>query len=145
MVAKGALHCGSGCTPGDICAEFLALAIPAVAVATGWRWLLPASPEGKLFAVWVLDYLFAFRVRRGVPVLHRQAHASALREGGDRAGDQGRRALAHFALFEGVWRARVTPAMPAFWFKMQVATLVGFATAFPVNWWLIRSGVKEEM
>ena len=32
MVGKGASHCGSGCTIGDICAEWLAFAFPAVAV-----------------------------------------------------------------------------------------------------------------
>ncbi|WP_405083923.1 DUF4396 domain-containing protein [Paraburkholderia caribensis] len=28
---------------------------------------------------------------------------------------------------------------------MQLAMLAGFATSYPVNWWLIRSGVKEKM
>jgi len=28
---------------------------------------------------------------------------------------------------------------------MQVAMLSGFATSYPVNWWLIRSGIKEKM
>jgi hypothetical protein len=31
MVAEGALHCGSGCTLGDIAAEGLAALVPAVA------------------------------------------------------------------------------------------------------------------
>ena len=34
---------------------------------------------------------------------------------------------------------------PIFWFMMQVATLVGFATAYPVNGWLIRRGWTERM
>jgi len=28
---------------------------------------------------------------------------------------------------------------------MQLAMLAGFATSYPVNWWLIRSGLKEQM
>ena len=28
---------------------------------------------------------------------------------------------------------------------MQLAMQVGFATAYPANWWLIKSGIKEEM
>ena len=28
---------------------------------------------------------------------------------------------------------------------MQIAMLFGFATAYPVNWWLIESGIKEAM
>jgi Domain of unknown function (DUF4396) len=33
MVANGALHCGSGCTLGDICAEWLVFAVPAITIA----------------------------------------------------------------------------------------------------------------
>ena len=55
-VSNGALHCGSGCTPGDICAEWLAFLAPGVAVALGWRTLF----SDKMFAIWVLDYIFAY-------------------------------------------------------------------------------------
>jgi hypothetical protein len=34
---------------------------------------------------------------------------------------------------------------PVFWFMMQIAMLVGFLTAYPVNWWLLRAGIKEKM
>jgi Domain of unknown function (DUF4396) len=33
----------------------------------------------------------------------------------------------------------------AFWFLMQVGMLTGFITAYPVNWWLIRHGIKDTM
>lgn len=32
-----------------------------------------------------------------------------------------------------------------FWGVMSLATLVGFATAFPVNWWLVATGLKHGM
>jgi hypothetical protein len=32
-----------------------------------------------------------------------------------------------------------------FWFMMQIAMLAGFAVSYPVNWWLIRAGLKEVM
>jgi hypothetical protein len=28
---------------------------------------------------------------------------------------------------------------------MQIAMIAGFATSYPVNWWLITTGVKEKM
>lgn len=28
---------------------------------------------------------------------------------------------------------------------MQIATICGYATAFPMNWWLIKAGLKEAM
>ena len=56
MVAKGSMHCGAGCALGDIIAEALALAFPVVAICAGWK-----SPfSEKMFAIWVVDYLFAF-------------------------------------------------------------------------------------
>lgn len=33
----------------------------------------------------------------------------------------------------------------SYWLMMQVAMLCGFATTYPVNWWLIRNGTKEKM
>jgi hypothetical protein len=54
-------------------------------------------------------------------------------------------ALAAFGIFRGLLGARLEAASPEFWFMMQVAMLCGFATAYPVNWWLIRAGVKEAM
>ncbi|HFA60263.1 MAG TPA: DUF4396 domain-containing protein [Rhodospirillales bacterium] len=38
-----------------------------------------------------------------------------------------------------------TPLGPAFWFVMSMALLVGFAAAFPVNWWLVARGLKHGM
>jgi hypothetical protein len=34
---------------------------------------------------------------------------------------------------------------PLFWFMMQIAMLAGFATSYPVNWWLLRKQIKEVM
>jgi Domain of unknown function (DUF4396) len=56
MVANGALHCGSGCTLGDIVAEWLVFAVPAIAVVFGYQSLFGE----RIFAVWVVDYLFAY-------------------------------------------------------------------------------------
>jgi hypothetical protein len=34
---------------------------------------------------------------------------------------------------------------PEFWFMMQIAMLAGFITSYPVNWWVIKAGIKERM
>jgi hypothetical protein len=44
------------CALGDACAEWLVFFFPVVAIWFGWGWLFPE----KMFAVWVVDYLFAF-------------------------------------------------------------------------------------
>ncbi len=48
QVVKGTLHCGSGCTLGDITAETLLLFIPFVVFGS------------KLYGAWIIDYVFAF-------------------------------------------------------------------------------------
>lgn len=56
MVSNAALHCGSGCTLGDICAEWLVFAVPAIAVAFGGHTIF----SDPIFAVWLVDYIFAY-------------------------------------------------------------------------------------
>ncbi len=158
-VAKSTAHCGSGCTLGDICAEFLALAFPVVATWVGWKWLFPPSETGKMFAIWVLDYVFAlvigvaFQYFTIVPMrnltfgrgLVEAFKADLLSLTSWQVGMYGCMAVAQLVVFAHIWPAKVTPARPEFWFAMQIAMLCGFVTAYPVNWWLIRQGIKEAM
>ena len=37
------------------------------------------------------------------------------------------------------------PSGPAFWFVMSMALLVGFLTAYPMNWWLVSRHMKHGM
>ncbi|KEZ79118.1 MULTISPECIES: DUF4396 domain-containing protein [Gammaproteobacteria] len=37
------------------------------------------------------------------------------------------------------------PTGPAFWFVMSMALLVGFITAYPMNWWLVSRHMKHGM
>lgn len=54
-------------------------------------------------------------------------------------------ALVQWLWFERSYGMHASVDTPEFWFAMQIAMLAGLATAFPVNWWLIRTGVKEPM
>jgi hypothetical protein len=58
MIGKAAAHCGSGCCLGDMVAEWLAFAVRGVAIAMGWGSLFAE----KMFAVWILDFIFAFAI-----------------------------------------------------------------------------------
>ena len=44
-------------------------------------------------------------------------------------------------------RVRPTSAVVTapFWFMMQIAMLIGFATSYPANWVLIDRGIKHGM
>jgi hypothetical protein len=37
------------------------------------------------------------------------------------------------------------PARPEFWFIMSMALLVGFITAYPMNWWMVSNHMKHGM
>lgn len=154
-VAKGTLHCGAGCTLGDIVAEWLAFLFPAVAVWFGWQTVF----ADKIFAVWILDFILAFglgvifqyfaiKPMRDIGVgeaLVLALKADALSLSAWQIGMYGFMALAHFWLFSRVLGATLSVASVEFWFMMQIAMLCGFVTAYPVNWWLIRRGIKEAM
>ena len=155
MVAKGASHCGSGCTLGDICAEWLAFFFPAIAIWFGWQSIFPE----KIFAVWIFDFILAFifgvafqyftiKPMRGLsPVqgLIQAVKADTLSLTSWQLGMYGFMAIAHFWIFGAVLNATLEVASVEFWFMMQIAMLCGFATSYPVNWWLIRKGIKEKM
>ncbi len=155
MVAKGALHCGGGCTLGDIVAEWLAFFLPGVAIWFGYQTLF----SEKMFAVWVLDFLFAFGfgiafqyftiapMRNLPPIegLKAAVKADTLSLTAWEIGMYGFMALAQFYLFRHLLGTRLEVPTPEFWFVMQIAMLAGFVTSYPVNWWLIRAGIKEKM
>jgi hypothetical protein len=155
VVAKGASHCGSGCMIGDIVAEWLAFLVPAIAVALGWHTIF----ADKMYAVWLLDFVFAFLIgivfqflaivpMRNISVTEgiiAALKADSLSLIAWQVGMYGFMAFAQLYLFENVFGHRAEVNTPEFWFLMQVAMLTGFATAYPVNWWLIRVGIKEKM
>ena len=154
-VANGALHCGAGCTLGDIVAEWVTFGFPAILVAFGWHGLI--GP--RIAAEWIVDYILAFgfgilfqyytiKPMRDLSVgqgLVQAVKADALSLTAWQIGMYGYMALATFVIFGIALNTRLDVDMVEFWFMMQIAMLCGFATAYPVNWWLIRSGVKERM
>lgn len=143
IVGVGATHCGSGCTLGDLVAEWITFAAPLVIFGQG------------LFGSWALDYLFAYLfgiafqyftikpMRDLTPAkgLWEAVKADTLSLTAWQVGMYGWMAIAVFLIFG----YELPKTSPVFWFMMQIAMLAGFATAYPVNWWLIRQGVKEPM
>lgn len=47
------------------------------------------------------------------------------------------------------WRVHVYPELKptdwSYWLMTQIAMIIGFMTTHPINWWLIRRGIKEKM
>lgn len=155
MVAEATSHCGSGCALGDICAEWLAFAVPAIAVWFGWGGLF----HEKMFAIWALDFIFAYLFgivfqyftiapMRGLNFsqgLWAAVKADTLSLMAWQLGMYGFMALAAFGYFRSHLGIELSAGSPEFWFTMQLAMLTGFVTSYPVNWWLLRIGIKEKM
>lgn len=54
-------------------------------------------------------------------------------------------AVAHFYIWAQIFNTKLHVNSPEFWFMMQIAMWAGFATSYPVNWWLVSRGIKEKM
>lgn len=117
---------------------------------------MPLSFLGrKLFGTWLLDFALAFLfgiafqyfcikpMRNLSPAqgLWAALKADALSLASWQLGMYGWMALAIFVIFKD----ELVKTDPVFWFVMQIAMVAGFITAFPVNWRLIKIGIKEKM
>jgi hypothetical protein len=154
-VAKSTLHCGAGCSLGDLAAEWLAFIAPTFAVALGWGTLFVE----KTFAIWILDFAFAFglgvlfqylAIRPMRKLTATQALVAALKADtlsliAWQAGMYTVMGVAQFVFFPHISGREAPVDGPEFWFTMQVAMLAGFLTSYPVNWWLIDRQIKEAM
>ncbi len=117
---------------------------------------MPLTLFGReLFAAWTLDFVLAFAFgivfqdfaiapMRGLGLrdgLVAALQADTLSLVAWQVGMYGLMAVVTFAI---VGRP-LPPTGAAFWFAMQLAMVAGFVTSYPVNWWLLRRGIKEPM
>jgi hypothetical protein len=138
-------HCGSGCTLGDLIAEWVVFAL-ALTIA-GYT----------LFAEYVGDYLLAlafgivFQYFAIAPM-----QGLGLREGLKAAARADFLSLTCFEIGLFGWMALMTfvffpaphhlmPTSAAFWFLMQIGMIIGYFTSWPANVWLVKRGIKVPM
>jgi hypothetical protein len=106
-------------------------------------------------SAWVYDFVAAFILGIGfqyftikpmrqvstVEGLKAALKADTLSLSAWQIGMYGWMAIATFLLFGRELR----PSSVVFWFMMQIGMIAGFLTSYPINWWLLRTGVKEAM
>lgn len=142
-VALGTMHCGSGCALGDLLVEAFVFYVPIVVLGSAMygAWLLDfvvAFLLGIIFQYYAIAPMRHLGVAEG---LKAAVKADALSLTAWQIGMYGWMAICAFILFGHDLKAN----NPVFWLMMQLAMVLGFLTSYPVNWWLIKSGVKEEM
>jgi hypothetical protein len=155
MTASATCHCGAGCTLGDLIAETAAFAAPGILVWFGLGGLFGE----KIFAAWVLDFVLAFLLgilfqyftiapmrKLGLAAgLIAALKADTLSLTAWQLGMYGVMAIGQFGLAQPLLGAPLDVGRPEFWFLMQIAMLAGFAASYPVNWGLLKTGLKEKM
>jgi hypothetical protein len=136
-------HCGAGCALGDIGGEWIVW-------ATGWTIGSTAElgPEYSLDLplAWIFGILFQYfviapvrgQVGRLAP-LGDAIKSDTLSVLSFEVGLFGWMALTQYV----IWKAPIDSS--SHWFIMQIGMILGFATSWPVNRWLLRRGIKEPM
>lgn len=141
-ITAGTLHCGAGCSLADLIGPWLFLFMP---------FLLWGSP---VFGEWALDYLLALAIgvtfqyggligmvpQQGAALWWRALKVDFLSLSAWQVGMYGWMAFAIFWLI-----GPMHPTEPIFWLMMQIAMACGFITAYPMNWFLVRAGIKTAM
>ncbi|MCM3005056.1 DUF4396 domain-containing protein [Priestia koreensis] len=133
-------HCSAGCSVGDL------LGVPIV-VLLGWT-----IAGSTLFSEYVVEFILAYLLGIGF-----QYYGMGMNKSGKsitqaikadtwsllafEVGMFGWMALTHYVFFNHPPEATT----PLFWFMMQMAMMIGFATSYPANWVLVKRGVKHAM
>ncbi|MDB5540781.1 MAG: hypothetical protein JWQ89_2508 [Devosia sp.] len=142
-VFVSATHCGSGCVVGDILGPLVVFGFGLTLFGT----VLFAEYAAEFIFAYVLGIAFQYfpiREMRRVPparALIDAVKADTLSLVAFEVGMFAWMALAFYVLVP--WHPR--PDNAVFWFMMQIGMIVGFITAFPANWVLIRWGIKSSM
>lgn len=142
-VLTGTLHCGAGCTLGDLAAANLLVLFPLQLFGNQ----LAAEWAVEYFAAFILGIIFqyyAIKPMKNVSV--KDAFIAALKADTLsltfwQIGMYGWMAVSYFLIFHRILKA----SEPVFWMMMQFGMMLGLVTAFPINWWLIKKGIKEAM
>jgi hypothetical protein len=140
-VFNGATHCGAGCASGDFVADWIAFAA-AFAVAgskLGGRLVLAfvfAYCVGIVFQYFSIAPMRGLGLRQGIVAAIKADTLSLVAY-----------EVGMFACMIGFAHAfpGLEPTRSVYWVLMQIGMIVGFATTYPINWWLIKRGWKERM
>jgi hypothetical protein len=132
LVAKGTSHCGSGCTVGDLVAESIAFAFPLTLFGQ------------RFFGVWIYDYALAYLF--GIAFQYYTIKPMQ---------NQGRHSLTHGLADRDVrldgggaicdLRAKPVDERSGVLAHDAGGNVLRLRDLLPVNWWLLRRGIKEAM
>jgi Domain of unknown function (DUF4396) len=138
-------HCGAGCALGDVLSEFLIFAL-ALTIAGTTLWAEYAGDYLLALAFGIAFQYFAIAPMRGLGVragLVAATKADFISLTAFEVGLFGWMAVMAYVLFPAPHQ--LMPSSAAFWLLMQVGMMIGFASSWPANVWLVRRGIKVPM
>lgn len=142
-VFVGDSHCGAGCSIGDFAGGWLVF-LTGITVAGSELWADYAVDFLLAYLLGIMFQYFAIAPMRnlsGWAAIQAAIKADTV-------------SLVAFEVGMFAWMAfsskvvfppGLEPNQAVHWLSMQIAMILGFATAFPANWWLLRKGLKEAM
>ena len=138
-------HCGAGCSLGDLIAEFVIfwLALSVAGLALGAEFIgdyLVALAFGIVFQYFAIAPMRGLGLKDGLVAATKADFISLT---AFEIGLFGWMAVFQLVLFTG--SSSLMPDSAAYWLLMQVGMMIGFATSWPANVWLVRKGIKVPM
>jgi hypothetical protein len=144
QIAVGTSHCGAGCAIADVVCEFV-IAAAGITLLGSVLW---AEYAIDFLVAWTLGIVFQyFSIKPMRNLSPSQGILAAIKADtlsivAFQVGMYAWMALVYFVFFPG---PHLTPFDPRYWLMMQIGMICGFATSYPMNWWLLRIGLKQAM
>jgi hypothetical protein len=138
-------HCGAGCSLGDVVSEFgiFALGLTVAGLTLGAEYI---GDYVFALAFGILFQYFAIAPMRGLGVkdgLVAAAKADFISLTAFEVGLFGWMAVMMYVLFPAPHN--LMPSSATYWLLMQAGMMIGFATSWPANVWLVSRGIKIPM
>ncbi len=140
-VAVSVSHCGAGCVLGDIVGEWIVWGAGwTINGRALWPQFLLDFGLALLFGI-VFQYLNVAPMTGnwGWKGVWMSVQADILSLTTFQIGLFGWMAIFSLAIFQDTLHADSS----IYWFMMQIGMLAGKATSSPMNWWLIKAGIKQ--
>ena len=147
QISAAVIHCGAGCTLGDIIGE------GGLFLLGGASFIAGSDFATKLFVDLLLAYTFGifFQYFTIVPMrglsplkgIGAAIRADTISIAAFELGMFGWMIVTRYILFPEP--NRLHPDSVVFWLMMQIAMIIGCITAYPANLWLIKKQWKEKM
>ena len=130
------MHCLAGDATGIIVAASI---VPAFALSNGWDVTIEYA-AAFAFGLFIFQALMMLGMYNGdyLMAVRKTVFAETVSMNFVMAG-----MIPTMVVLAAAWEGSGNPLDPTFWFRMSLASIVGGALAFPVNYWLVKNHLKH--